>query len=332
MTSAGNPSIPAPNPAAKLPGARPSRAALGILVLVGAIGGATLMSLWPWALFPPVNPLSSTLGRSPTCSGSELDEITATWIPERRVDASTGSAFAERTAGWRGRDRQREALRELREGNIPEFLRHLKPVHLSYTTHGGRTIHAVVWVTPDYLSIGSDADYLRIPLTRPSAVTIARELGFVLPTRKLVDAINEQAEFHFTPRPLPPGKMMRSSEYYRLHNELIEKQRKGRRLGELVSGHKKDVVLTNRLLGPERLAIYGWHRKNGEPIQCLSMVHGAQYADYSHGVRLVYSEVCVDGELRSIYEVLEDKTLAPVLSYEGLLPRIRKLMRWKADA
>jgi hypothetical protein len=32
--------------------------------------------------------------------------------------------------------------------------------------------------------------------------------------------------------------------------------------------------------------------------------------------------------LRSIYEVLEDPNLAPVLSYEGLLPKMRRLMRW----
>jgi len=122
--------------------------------------------------------------------------------------------------------------------------------------------------------------------------------------------------------------MMRSTEYYVRHNNLIETQRTGRPLGELVAGHKKDVVLTNRLLGPERIAIYGWHRKDGTPIQGLSTVHGARYADYSHGVRLVYEKVCIDGQLRSIYDVLEDPALAPVLSYEGLIPRIRKLMRW----
>jgi hypothetical protein len=143
-----------------------------------------------------------------------------------------------------------------------------------------------------------------------------------------VDAVAKQADFRFKPQPLPPGKMMRSSEYYVRHNQMIEKQRKGRPLGELVAGDKKDVVLTNRLLGSERIAIYGWHRKNGKPIQGLSTVHGARYADYSHGVRLVYGEVCVDGKLRSIYDVLQDPKTAPVLSYEGLIPKIRRLMQW----
>jgi len=183
-------------------------------------------------------------------------------------------------------------------------------------------------VTPDYLSIGSDEDFLRIPLTRPTAVTIAEEFGFVLPTRKIVDAVFEQADFRFKPQPLPPGRMMRSSEYYVRHNEMIEEQHRNRSLGELVAGNKKDVVLSNRLLGPERIAIYGWHRRKGEPIQPLSTVHGARYADYSHGVRLVYDKVCIDGELRSIYDVLLDPSLAPALSYEGLIPKIKRLMQW----
>ena len=84
---------------------------------------------------------------------------------------------------------------------------------------------------------------------------------------------------------------MTSTEYYRTHNTMIEKQSQTRlasRLGALVSGHKKDVVLTNRLIThPGQIAIYGWHRAKATPIQPLSTVHGAGYADYSHGIRLV---------------------------------------------
>jgi hypothetical protein len=273
---------------------------------------------------------SSVLAASgiPDCHDFGFSDLVAWAIPSRPQAAMGGSEFGAMTQGWSGRDRQQAALQELRSGNIPDFLRHLKPVHLEDTTAEGRVLHATIWVTPDYLAIGCDQDFLRIPLTRPVAVTVAEEFGFVLPTRKIVDAIAEQADFRFKPQPLPPGKMMRSSEYYVRHNEMIEAQRRGRPLGELVAGHKKDIVLSNRLLGPERIAIYGWHRRNGDPIQPLSTVHGAAYADYSHGVRLVYKYVCIDGELRSIYDVLVDPTLAPVLSYEGLLPRIRRLMSW----
>jgi hypothetical protein len=278
---------------------------------------------------PPVTS-DSTLATpaDSSCSESPPQAPEALKIPTRPDTAISGSEFAKMTQGWPGRKRQEAALIELRSGNLPQFLRHLKPVHLEYKTREGKTIRAIIWVMPDYMAIGTDEDFLRIPLTRPTAVTIAEEFGFVLPTRKIVDAIADQADFRFKPQPLPPGKMMRSSEYYVKHNEMIEEQHRGRPLGELVAGHKKDLVLTNRLSGRDRIAIYGWHKKDGNPIQPLSTVHAARYADYSHGLRLVYAKACVNGEWRSIYEVLEDASLAPVLSYEGLLARIRKLMHW----
>ena len=51
-----------------------------------------------------------------------------------------------------------------------------------------------------------------------------------------------------------------------------------------------------------------------------SIVHGARYADYSHGVRLVSAVAYVDGRPRAIAEVLEDRQLAPVVSDEGPIP------------
>ena len=181
---------------------------------------------------------------------------------------------------------------------------------------------------PDYLAIGSDDDFLRIPLTYPTATEIADEFGFVLPTRKMVDAIYEQAMFHLKPQPMTPGPQMSSNAYYLTHQQKIEAQRANYPLGEVLSGHKKDVVLTNLLhKRPNRIAIYGWHQLNGEPIQPLSTVHGAQYADYSHGIRLVSQTVWIDGELRSIFDVLQDPVLAPLLTYEGVISNPHDLMK-----
>jgi len=98
-------------------------------------------------------------------------------------------------------------------------------------------------------------------------------------------------------------------------------------LGALVSGDKKDVVLSNRLIThPGQIAIYGWHRLTGAPIQPLSTVHGAHYADYSHGIRLVSRKVLVDGKLRSIAEILEDPVLSKVLSDEGPIRNLSGLL------
>jgi hypothetical protein len=103
---------------------------------------------------------------------------------------------------------------------------------------------------------------------------------------------------------------------------MIDEQAQARGIpqGTLVAGHKKDVVLTNRLTRmPGRIAIYGWHRGKNDPIQPLSTVHGAGYADYSHGIRLVAGLALIEGRLRSVYNILEDSVLARVLSDEGAI-------------
>ena len=217
-------------------------------------------------------------------------------------------------------EREQAILEQLSKGNLPEFLRKLVPVALQCERAGGKELIATIFVTPDYLAIGSDGDFLRIPMNLHTAVSIAERFGFVLPTRKMVDAIYLQSRHRLAPQPLPAGEQMRSTQYYWTHNELIDDQEQalGARLGDLVSGDKKDVVLTNRLtehLG--RIAIYGWHRGAGQPIQPLSTVHGANYADYSHGIRLISRWALIDGKLRLIPDLLRDPATAQVLSDEG---------------
>ena len=98
-------------------------------------------------------------------------------------------------------------------------------------------------------------------------------------------------------------------------------------MGALLAGQKKDLVISNKLeLTPGRVAIYGWHLGSGHPIQSLSLWHGARYADYSHGVRLVADVAYVDGTPRSIFAVLEDPQLAGVLNDEGPVASMDELV------
>ena len=217
-------------------------------------------------------------------------------------------------------EREQAILDQITQGNLPGFLRKLVPVKLSDTTADGKTFAATIFVMPDYLAIGSDHDFLRIPMNLHTAAAIARRFDFVLPTKKIVDALYDHSRCHFTPQPLPAGPQMTSTEYYRTHNAMIDQQAQslGFPLGALSSGHKKDVVLTNRLAThPGQIAIYGWHRASGDPIQPLSTVHGAGYADYSHGIRLVAGRALVGDQWRSLHEILADSSLANVLSDEG---------------
>ena len=250
-----------------------------------------------------------------------VDDLTHS-IPPRPLGALTGSQFAESISTQDAPQREQAILREVLEGNLPTFLRRLAPVELTSRTPSGRSLSATIFVMPDYLAIGSDEDFLRMPMNLATATAIAARFGFVLPTRKMVDAIYRQSAYHFVPEPLMPGPQMRSTDYYRTHNELIQKQARERGIpvGPLVSGDKKDVVVTNLLTRtPGRIAIYGWHRPNGTPIQPLSTVHGACYADYSHGIRLVAETALEEGRLRSVREILQDSVLADALSDEGAI-------------
>ena len=89
-------------------------------------------------------------------------------------------------------------------------------------------------------------------------------------------------------------------------------------LAELAAGIKKDVVVSNRLKEkPDRVAIYGWHRPDGKPIQPLSAVHREDYVDYSHGIRLVKAEVVVGREPMPMAKLLGDPDLCGLVSDEG---------------
>jgi hypothetical protein len=256
-------------------------------------------------------------------------------IPSGPIKALTGSEFAKYVAKMDARQREQAILKEMLAGNLPGFLRNLVPVKLSFRSTQGKMLNATIFAMPEYLAIGTDKDFLRIPMNLYTATAVASKLGFILPTRKIVDAIYAQAAYHFSPQPMTAGPQMRSTDYYVTHNEKVEAQSRalGITQGSLVSGDKKDVVVTNRLeRNPGKIAIYGWHRLNGAPIQPLSTVHGACYADYSHGIRLVSETVLLDGESRSIYDVLQDPALSGVLSDEGSIPNLHELIARTADA
>ena len=254
-------------------------------------------------------------------AATQVPDLTRS-IPPRAPQALTGSQFAESVSNLDRPQREHAILGQLLEGNVPGFLRRLVPVKLSYEPAVGKSLDATIFVMPEYLAIGSDSNFLRIPMNFHTATAIADRFRFVLPTKKMVDAIYDRSNCRFTPQPLPAGPQMTSTGYYRTHNAMIDTQSQTRSfpLGALVSGHKKDVVLTNRLnRNPGRIAIYGWHRGIGEPIQPLSTLHGAGYADYSHGIRLIAGMAMVEGQLHSVHDILRDSLFAMVLSDEGTI-------------
>ena len=127
---------------------------------------------------------------------------------------------------------------------------------------------------------------------------------FRSPTRKMVDLIYEQASVKL--EPVPMYDFRDSSVTMWQHHLIIEGQRKEKK--GLIAGIKKDVVLSAKISRdskPNREAIYGWHQLNGKPIQPLYTGHINWWVDYSHGIRLVYNKILVDGKEMNYIVVLK---------------------------
>ena len=175
---------------------------------------------------------------------------------------------------------------------------------------------------PDYLAIGSDKNFVRMPMTPYTGQAFCDAFGFVLPTSKMVDDIWAAATTHLEPRPLTIER--ESPLTFLQHHRIVEAQLKGVEPGVFVAGIKKDLVLTNKVLEkPQRVAIYGWHYSNGKPIQPVYTGHVDWYVDYSHGVRPVRRSMRVDGVVKSFESVMKDPQLRNLISNEGEITAIR---------
>lgn len=225
-----------------------------------------------------------------------------------------GEAFYDLVKSMEWEERDALAQAEILGGNIPRFLRSFVPIEVSvFDLNENKQITAQYYVSPDYLSIGDDDDWARIPLTPMTAQVIADSLMCFLPTRKIVDDIYKAAKVKLSPMPMFAFRDSSITMYH--HHLIIEGQRKGRK--GLIAGIKKDVVLTSRLNRKEdRVAIYGWHKLDNTPIQPLYTGHVNWYVDYSHGIRLVYRKIKVDGKWMDYKEVMEDPVLKGLLCDE----------------
>ncbi len=250
--------------------------------------------------------------------------LTVGVFPARSAQAVGGRRLVAEVAGLDRTVREQRIQQEILAGNVPGFLRTFIPIHVSAVI-AGVPRQATYFVTPDYLAIGTDRDFVRMPMTPLIAQPIADSLGCLLPTRKMVNDIYAQAAVKLAPSPISPTTtdIARLTTYYR-HHETVEQQRAGQPLGPLVGGIKKDVVITPLLAAnPGKVAIYGWHQLNGVPIQPLYLGHVNWYVDYSHGIRLVHGMMEVDGVAMPVANVLADPSLHVLLSDEGVVTNPR---------
>ncbi len=228
----------------------------------------------------------------------------------------TGTAFGQQILRSVDYPRERAIDNAMAAGNFPTLLGQLAPVQTSANGHTG-----TFYVTPDYIGVGKNDDWLRTPMYPATAQRIADRVHAVLPTRHMVDLIYQQAQtklpFHsFVPGSGPANE---STTRYIQHQGLIEADRAGR--GGLAAGHKKDIVIGNLLASnPNTVQIYGAWRADGTRVQPPSGgAHSRGFVDYSHGVRLVAPVMSVDGQAVSVTDVLTNPELAPLLSDEGVI-------------
>ena len=248
-------------------------------------------------------------------------------LPTRPAHSPSGSEFAERIAPLALPERDEEICAQVLAGNVPEFLRKLVPIAITNVV-AGKTNTALLFVTPDYLAVGSDEDYFLTPMSPYTAQRIADALHCSLPTPKIVDAIYAAAEVKLPPVPIPPSAAMTTVRVFSNHNAVVRAQRAqefpSHPLGALVAGHKKDVVISAKLpSAPGKVAIYGWHQTNGAPIQPLYLKHTAAWVDYSQCIRLVQQRLLVNGATQTVAHVLADPALAALLSDEGVVTQPR---------
>lgn len=253
------------------------------------------------------------------CYGQTLN------VPARPTNALEGSQVVDSITNLSLEDREIYIMNQILQGNIPDFQRNMILVEDSALITGSY-VHVEYYVVPDYLALGSDTNYYLCPMTPILGQRLADTLDCILPTRKMVGNIWNHASVKMTPESIPPSPLMTTVPVMSDHNDMVWTQRQtflpGNPLGELVSGNKKDVVLSNLIYDnapPARVVIYGWHYPSGTNIQPLYAGHIDTYADYSHGIRLIQKEVYVDGTPMDAETILASSNLHTLLSDEGLL-------------
>src|SRR5262245_9451451 len=114
-------------------------------------------------------------------------------IPARPNNAEGGAAVMARLASLTPSAREEAIASEILAGNFPEFLHKFHSITIEATDKSGKPHQAVIEIMPDYLAVGSDADFVRIPMTPMTAQRIADAFGCALPTRKISDEVYKNA-------------------------------------------------------------------------------------------------------------------------------------------
>ena len=198
-------------------------------------------------------------------------------------------------------------------GCVPTFLRQWLELPVSFGSLSG-----TIYVLPDYFCLGTNEDYLYVPMGALNAERVGALFNARLPTKRLVQLMYNQGRKQVAqPWGAPyDGSMSHTSRWpkqtFRVRDAL------NAQAGELTEGHFKSIITSKRTMDNEgkMLGFWGWFDKAGKPIQGDSQAHGAGYCDYSHGAHYIANEMVLDGQLLDVGEVLRHRDYYRVISDE----------------
>lgn len=217
-------------------------------------------------------------------------------------------------------------VEQVLKGNMPDSLKYFRKIVITTAVVDSVKIlkkpHTIeLWVLPDYIAVGNNKDFVRMPMSTLAAQRIADSLYCSLPTSYIADRIAQVSEGALDIFPFRPlGSRNQQPIVYQDSNNAINAlfKAKGYHFGQFISGLKKDLILAYKLQNTpdceNHIAIYGWHHPDGRPQQRIHVKHANFYADYSHGARMVYRTIKIDGKEYDLKEVLEDKKMYRLLS------------------
>ncbi len=120
--------------------------------------------------------------------------------PRVRTDM-TGSQFMRSVRNLSQPQIEERIFQQAIRGNMPSFMRpeNFYEIAVSGEVDGAR-VEMRIRVAPDYFAIGSDGDHVRFPMSPLLARRLADHFGWVLPTSRIVDIVDQQAGLGSTGR------------------------------------------------------------------------------------------------------------------------------------
>lgn len=231
----------------------------------------------------------------------------------------TGSEWIQHWQEVSLEEREREAILAINRGNVPAMFRRRIPIEVTKNIDG-QPYTLKYYASQDVLSIGTDEDFVRMPMSPPALALLLKTQQCMLPTPQMVDQIH-QASIRLKPIPIPPSAAMTSVAEFARHNDLIEQQLSTLAIpgNAILAGHKKDVVICKDLKAGY-VALYGWHEPDGKAIQPVYTKHLESWVDYSHGARFIERRMVLNGEAIDAGSILQDSVLSELLSADGPVP------------